>query len=92
MEGYGKEVDLWSCGVIMYIMCGAPSSPLFLILTLSRLCGFPPFYADNNALLFEKIMRGDFAFLSPYWDKVSKVRARMQRTNVSLTPCRTRRI
>jgi len=56
MEGYGKEVDLWSCGVIMYIM----------------LCGFPPFYADNNALLFEKIMRGDFAFLSPYWDKISK--------------------
>lgn len=57
-----------------------------------RLCGFPPFYADNNALLFEKIMRGDFAFLSPYWDKVSKVRAQMQRTFSSLTACRTRRI
>jgi len=35
------------------------------------LCGFPPFYAANNTLLFEKIMAGTYWFPSPYWDPVS---------------------
>jgi calcium/calmodulin-dependent protein kinase I len=38
-KGYSKEVDLWSIGVIIYIM----------------LCGFPPFYDDNNTQLFKLI-------------------------------------
>lgn len=54
-KGYGKEVDLWSVGVIMYIL----------------LCGFPPFYDDNTAALFKQIMAGSFSFPSPYWDNVS---------------------
>jgi len=54
-EGYNQEVDVWSIGVIMYIL----------------LCGFPPFYAENNSKLFEKIMAGTYSFPSPYWDKVS---------------------
>jgi len=54
-EGYNQEVDVWSIGVIMYIL----------------LCGFPPFYAENNSKLFEKIMEGKFTFPSPYWDKIS---------------------
>ena len=55
-KGYGKEVDLWSIGVILYIL----------------LCGFPPFYDDNNSLLFMAIKKADYSFPSPYWDKVSK--------------------
>ena len=35
------------------------------------LCGFPPFYADNDAQLFEKIKRGAYEFLRPYWDPIS---------------------
>eukprot|EP01029_Cantina_marsupialis_P007159 TRINITY_DN1791_c0_g1_i1.p1 TRINITY_DN1791_c0_g1~~TRINITY_DN1791_c0_g1_i1.p1 ORF type:complete len:324 (+),score=99.40 TRINITY_DN1791_c0_g1_i1:115-1086(+) len=54
-SGYGAEVDLWSLGVIAYIL----------------LCGFPPFYDDNNAALFEKIKKAEFVFLEPYWDGVS---------------------
>jgi len=54
-EGYNQEVDVWSIGVIMYIL----------------LCGFPPFYAENNSKLFEKIMSGSYSFPSPYWDKIS---------------------
>jgi serine/threonine protein kinase len=39
MSGYGKEVDVWAIGVILYIL----------------LCGFPPFFADNDADLFNLI-------------------------------------
>ena len=55
MAGYDKQCDLWSMGVIVYIL----------------LCGFPPFYADNDAQLFEKIKRGEYEFLRPYWDPIS---------------------
>lgn len=54
-KGYSKEVDLWSIGVIIYIM----------------LCGFPPFYDDNNQQLFALISKGSFDFPSPYWDNIS---------------------
>ena len=35
------------------------------------LCGFPPFYADSDALLFEKI-KGEYEFLRPYWDPIRR--------------------
>jgi len=53
---YDKSVDMWSLGVIMYIL----------------LCGFPPFYDENNAALFETIKAGRYDYPSPYWDGVSK--------------------
>ena len=43
--GYDHKVDVWSMGVIIYIL----------------LCGFPPFYADNDAQLFAKIKAGDYS-------------------------------
>jgi len=56
-EAYEKEVDLWSVGVIMYIL----------------LCGFPPFFNDgtNMAELFDQIMSADFDFPDPYFTEVS---------------------
>ena len=53
---YGKSVDLWSIGVITYIL----------------LCGYPPFYDENDANLLEQILEGELVFDSPYWDEVSK--------------------
>ncbi|OQR83323.1 calcium/calmodulin-dependent protein kinase [Achlya hypogyna] len=52
---YGKAVDIWSIGVITYIL----------------LCGYPPFHDDNHNALFRKIKRGAFVFDSPYWDAIS---------------------
>ncbi|KAI3649885.1 hypothetical protein MP228_005517 [Amoeboaphelidium protococcarum] len=54
-QGYGKEVDLWSIGVIAYIL----------------LCGYPPFYSENNQELFQQILRGEYEFDSPHWDDIS---------------------
>ncbi|XP_055385458.1 calcium/calmodulin-dependent protein kinase type 1 isoform X2 [Condylostylus longicornis] len=52
---YGKAVDVWSIGVISYIL----------------LCGYPPFYDENDANLFAQILKGEFEFDSPYWDEIS---------------------
>ena len=43
---YGKEVDVWSIGVISYIL----------------LCGYPPFYDENDANLFAQILKGKYYF------------------------------
>ena len=58
LTGYGLEVDMWATGVIMYIL----------------LCGFPPFRSAerNQSELFEFIKAGQFEFLRPYWDPISK--------------------
>jgi len=55
---YGAEVDWWSLGVILYIL----------------LCGFPPFHDEHNNLkrLYKKIKKGNFQFVSPYWDTISE--------------------
>ena len=52
---YGTEVDMWSCGVIVYILLG----------------GYPPFHDDNHAILYRKIKDADYAFDPQYWDQVS---------------------
>jgi len=52
---YDSEVDIWSIGVITYVL----------------LCGFTPFYGDNQRQLFERILHAQFDFPSPEWDDIS---------------------
>ena len=58
-DGYGKQVDLWSVGVVTYIL----------------LCGFPPFSDPSGDVgrVYARIREGLFDFPSPYWDMVSDV-------------------
>jgi len=57
LEGkeYGTEVDMWSIGVITYILLG----------------GYPPFYDEKQANLYRKIKKGEYEFDPEYWDAVS---------------------
>jgi len=54
-EGYDREVDLWSVGVITYIL----------------LCGFPPFYAETVPEVFEQIMKAEYDYPEEYWNEIS---------------------
>ncbi|KAH9489677.1 Calcium/calmodulin-dependent protein kinase type IV [Bulinus truncatus] len=54
-ERYNKSCDMWSIGVITYIL----------------LCGYEPFYSENEAQMFKKILKGEYKFESPWWDDVS---------------------
>ena len=53
---YGPAVDLWSAGVVLFILLG----------------GYPPFYDENEPALFSQIRRGQFSFDDPVWDSVSE--------------------
>lgn len=53
---YTKACDLWSIGIVLYIL----------------LCGFPPFYGENDNEIFRAIQKGDFKFPSPEWDGISE--------------------
>ncbi|KAI9889061.1 MAG: hypothetical protein M1814_005850 [Vezdaea aestivalis] len=55
-ERYSKSVDMWALGCVLYTL----------------LCGFPPFYDESIQILTEKVARGQYTFLSPWWDDISK--------------------
>jgi len=53
--GYGKEVDVWACGVIMYTL----------------LVGCPPFWHRKQMVMLRNIMEGRYCFTSPEWDDIT---------------------
>ncbi|CDO95876.1 unnamed protein product [Kluyveromyces dobzhanskii CBS 2104] len=54
-ERYSMQVDMWGVGCVLYTV----------------LCGFPPFFDEKIDILTEKISRGEYTFLRPWWDEIS---------------------
>jgi calcium-dependent protein kinase len=52
---YDEKCDIWSCGVILYIL----------------LCGYPPFSGKNDEKILEKVSKGEYDFNSEEWDPIS---------------------
>lgn len=55
-EPYGKPVDMWACGVILYIL----------------LVGYPPFWDEDQHRLYAQIKAGAYDYPSPEWDTVTQ--------------------
>ena len=53
-KSYNEKCDLWSCGVILYIL----------------LCGYPPFNGANDKQIIEAVLKGKYTLDEPEWDDV----------------------
>jgi len=69
-SAYDNSVDLWSIGVITYVL----------------LCGYPPFYASSHPALFEKIINCNYSFPDPEWGFISEVAKDFIRNLLVLNP------
>lgn len=54
-KSYGSECDIWSCGVMLYIL----------------LCGVPPFFGDTESAIFRSVIKGQLDFESAPWPRIS---------------------
>ena len=67
---YDQMCDVWSCGVIMFIL----------------LCGYPPFYGDTDAEVLRKVREGVFTFNPADWKNVSDDAKDLIRKMLSFNP------
>ncbi|GAY68612.1 hypothetical protein CUMW_265480 [Citrus unshiu] len=67
---YGKEADIWSAGVILYIL----------------LCGVPPFWADTDEGIFEEIRKGEIDFQIDPWPVISSSAKELVRRMLTQDP------
>lgn len=67
---YDEKCDIWSCGVICYIL----------------LCGYPPFYGDRDDDILRRVKKGEFDFPSPDWDIITKHGKELIKSMLTLDP------
>jgi len=67
---YGAAVDIWSIGVLTYILLG----------------GYPPFYDDDQQQLYRKIKAGQFEFHAEYWENISSEAQDMIKRMLTVNP------
>mmetsp|Transcript_27553 Transcript_27553/g.64214 ORF Transcript_27553/g.64214 Transcript_27553/m.64214 type:complete len:500 (+) Transcript_27553:23-1522(+) len=71
LEGkYDQAADLWSCGVIMYVL----------------LCGYPPFWGDTDKEVLRKVSKGQFSFNPADWKNVSEDAKGLIRSLLKMSP------
>jgi len=56
MHDYTESCDMWSAGVMLYIM----------------LCGYPPFYGESDQEILQAVIKGEYDFEDDVWDLVSE--------------------
>lgn len=70
-QKYDTMIDMWAIGVILYIL----------------LCGFEPFYDERgDQAMFQRILKCDYEFISPWWDEVSESAKDIVRKLIVLDP------
>merc|ERR1712187_798174 len=67
---YDQLSDLWSCGVIMYVL----------------LCGYPPFFGETDAEVLSKVRLGNFSFNATDWKNVSEDAKNLIRMLLRMNP------
>ncbi|ESO12436.1 hypothetical protein HELRODRAFT_155569 [Helobdella robusta] len=71
-EPYGKTVDVWACGVILYIL----------------LVGYPPFWDEDQHRLYAQIKAGAFDYPSPEWDTVTAEAKNLINSMLTVNPAK----
>ncbi|XP_002734696.1 calcium/calmodulin-dependent protein kinase type II delta chain isoform X2 [Saccoglossus kowalevskii] len=69
-DPYGKPVDIWACGVILYIL----------------LVGYPPFWDEDQHRLYAQIKAGAYDYPSPEWDTVTPEAKNLINSMLQVTP------
>ncbi|CAE7213552.1 CPK2 [Symbiodinium sp. KB8] len=67
---YDESSDLWSCGVIMFVL----------------LCGYPPFFGDSDQEVLSKVKMGNFSFNPADWKNVSEDAKDLIRSLLKMNP------
>lgn len=69
-KSYGEKCDLWSCGVILYIL----------------LCGVPPFNGSNDAEIMQNILKGTYSTSNENWPSISEGAKQFVRSLMTYNP------
>lgn len=69
-SSYTPKCDIWSCGVILYVI----------------LSGYTPFYGANDAELLKSVSRGKFSFAGPEWKDISCEAKRLVKKMLTKNP------